>query len=335
MCKNMAMPEDIKKNIIALSKRLKKEPKELAAEMKTIIKEDVNAQTIENPEHKIRYAWGILFGRYARGALTDVYFRPFLSPRVRELKDNKTVTDVYGFVCPIEETEDGKESIGDPELAGGTLWDKSAIEVGKLESGKLYRTAMTLSETKGGYKISGDNLTFKEANEKIPTINEFYEKYLKESEDEKLIGLGEMDFNFKTFDLDYRIFKATIQDARKGTGNDGRDYGVYNISDTTLISDSDKPIALSVWLDPEDVIFGIGSVINYVATLEPNKKKPGEVIMNSIGVFPTDASFKMEVRVIGQKESVNPDELDDLDDADDKPQEKKAVAEEIEDDFGV
>ena len=52
-------------------------------------------------------------------------------------------------------------------------------------------------------------------------------------------------------------------------------------------------------------------------------------------VFPTDSSFKMEVRVIGQKESVNPDELDDLDDADDKPQEKKAVAEEIEDDFGV
>ena len=323
----MAMPEDVKKNIISLGKRLKKDPKELAVEMKEIISTDELTQTIENPEHKIRYAWGILFSRYARGAVTDVYFRPFLKPRIRKLKDGKSVCDVYGIICRIQETDGGKEEIGDAELVAGTLWEKSADAAAELKANILYRTGLKISETMGGCRVSGDNIVFKEVKAKVPTMEEFYKENIEPEKDSKLIGLGEMDLNIKTYDLDFRLFNVTIANARKGTDSNNNEYGVYDISDTTLLSDSDKPIAISLWLHPDDVFYGVGSVVTLMATIEANRKKEGEFIINPMAILPTSASYKMEIKIAGKKESVDIDELDDT--------EEKTTSNEIEDEFGL
>jgi len=344
----MALPEDVKKNMINLAERLKKQPKELGDELKEIINTDETILTIESPEHKIRYGWGILIGRYARGALTNVYFRPFLKPRVRKTKEGKSVCDVVGLICRIEETDDGKEEIGDAELAIGTLWEKSADACQTLDTDGIYRTALKLIETKGGFKVSGDNISFKKAKAKIPTKEAFFNDILKLSEtgvvsssDERLIGLSEMDLNIKSSDLDFRVFNVDIVGARKGVDSNENEYGTYDISDDTLISDADKPLSIPLWLHPNDVIHGIGSSVILIATIEKNTKKEGEFILNHIAVLPTSLSYQMEVKVnTKQSVDIDLDEEEEDEESEDEVKEKKEKktkkkSEDIFDDFGV
>jgi hypothetical protein len=339
----MALPDDIKNNLIKLAERLKKQPKELANELLEIIKTDEKVLSLENSEHKVRYAWGILFGRYARGATTNVYFRPFLKPRARKTKDGKSVCDVVGLICRIEKQDDETEEIGDAELAIGTLWEKSADATTALESNGVYRTAMKVVDTKGGVKLGGDNVSFKKDKAKIPTKEEFFKELVKFNKsgevnisDERRIGLSEMELNVKTSDLDFRVFNVNIVGARKGVDSNENEYGTYDISDDTLVGDLDKPLSISIWLHPDDVIYGIGSVVVFVAAFDKNAKKEGEFMINPFAILPTSLSFTMEVKV-NDKKSVNVDDLDDEEKEEkvEKEEKTKKKTTDVFDDFGV
>ena len=274
--KKSGLPADIKENLSNLSKRLKVAPTVLVEELKKLISEDAAIIAMTNKEQKIRFGWTLLASRYVGGGKgTDLYITPFSIPRARKTKTNKHVLHIAAMVRLIGTDDEGKEEIGDVELAAGTIWESAAEKSQYMIPGKTYKTSLNTTTVEGGIELGGNDATFIEVDEpKFPTVEKFFADKIEPIIPEIKINLGELDMNARQNFLDIRFVEAMVYDADTGvSGPTNAEYGKYALSDNTLLGDAKKPGNHPFWVHPKDVKYDKGSTLKVVFTVNYDSDK--------------------------------------------------------------
>lgn len=296
------IPEEIKSGLVKLAEKLKKQPQVLIGELKTIIAEDQNIQAMEHKEFKIRYAWGILLRRYAAGAGTKMVIRPLTRPRPRNTGKGgkeKWVADLACAVKIIEEDAEGNKTIGPLQYGAGTLWDAAAKNSGAINPDKKYITALTTKAVQvdfmetPGLSLGGNEASFVETDEVMPTVEEFYEQYIKPNEASLLCALGDMAGNSAQNPTDIRVFNVTVVNSGTGEGKMG-EFANFNATD-----DSIMPENFTFWLHPEDQLYDGGSTLSVVGAISYDAKS-NKVNFSTHIVVPVVAQKKTIEQVAGQ-----------------------------------
>lgn len=286
------VPDDIKTGLQNLAKSSKVDTKVLVGELKEIIANDetIKAMAPEQEEFKIRYAWALLCRRHtAVGQVGQMYIKFLSKPTFGKIPSGKSISNVAALVKRItaDDEEEGKVSVGEVELAAGTLWEGAADAIKKLSTDKVYKTALKATEVKiekenlsmKGLELSANNANFVETTDTtFPTNEEFYKSFVEPKEKDLKIDLDEMDLNRRTKRIDIRVFKVMIIDYRVGTWADGTEYGQYVVTDDSMLGGGadGEPSNFLIRLPPEEVKYERGVVIKCVATVQHDKKNDRE-----------------------------------------------------------
>jgi len=304
------IPEEIKKGIVSLAANMKKAPKDLVEELKTIIDTDETIQTMPHKEFKIRYAWGILLRRYSFGAGTKMVIRPLTRPRPR--KPKKWVSDLACIVRVIEVDDEGNEKLGPIQYGAGTIWEEGAKNSGSITPKKVYRTAMSAKNVvtdfmdTPGVNLGGNDATFIESDDELPTVKEFYEKHILPNEASLLCALKDMPANAAQNPTDIRLFNVTVVNSNTGEGKLG-EYANFNATD-----DSIMPQNVTFWLHPDEDIYDGGSTLKVVAAVSYDSTN-NKCNTNTHIVIPIIAQKKTVTQPAGQPkiESIPVEDLED------------------------
>lgn len=297
------IPTDIQDAIKKLAEVTKIPVKSLVDRLKEIISTDENIATMEKEDFKIRYAWAMLYRENAVGGkATDCVIMPLCQPQAREvtIKGEKTfVGDMAALLKKVIKTEAGQTVDENVIYAYGTFWRDGAKNIQKLEPGKVYKAPLIIKENKWGLGISSDRAAFLPTNETMPTLRAFFEKEIKPRNIR--IGIGEMDLNKCENPTDIRVLEATVIEAEVGD-KDGRSYGRYVVMDDSVIGGN-----FAIFVDPKDVIWSQGSIVNFGGTIDIDDKS-GQVRWKNHFILPTELAMKKEIHikpVKGQQESVD------------------------------
>lgn len=270
------LPDDVNENLKRLSEEVDVPMKELVKKMGNIIKTDEQIQGMKEREHKIRFAFAVLYREYSMtGGTTDVYMMPVSTPQSRAIKmkgENSYVGNVQALIKRIPSDDDDEVDVEDKwEYGAGTFWREGAKEAEEtMERGKIYEAKLRLDESDWGVEISADKGPFKEIeledDEMPPSIEEFYEEEIADRDIE--INIGEIDINESEGDTDIRMFEGTVVDATIGERADGSTYGRYDIMDYSIVGSQ-----LAVFCHPADIVWAQGSVLNFIGTIRIGKDK--------------------------------------------------------------
>lgn len=297
------IPTDIQEAITKLAEVTKTPVQSLINRLKDILKTDENIQTMEKDDFKIRYAWALLYRENAVGGkTTDCIIMPLCQPQAREIviKGEKTfVGDMAALIKKINKTEAGQTVDENVLYAFGTFWRDGAKNIQKLESGKVYRAPLIVKENKWGMGISSDRAAFLPTNETMPSLRSFFEQQIKPKN--LRIGIGEMDLNKCDYPTDIRVLEATVIESEIGD-KEGRSYGRYTIMDDSVIGGN-----FTIFVDPKDVVWSQGSIVDFGGTIDIDDKS-GQIRWKNHFILPTDMAMKKEIHikpVKGQQESVD------------------------------
>lgn len=298
------IPEDIQKGMQDLSKAIDTPVSSLLEELKEIINTDETILSMpeDTADFKIRYAWALLYRQHASsGKTVDYYVTPISFPRVRvaTIKGDATlVGELAGLVQKIDKNDAGDVELGDVQYGAGTFWRDGAKNIENLEVGKVYKASLRATENSWGVSITSDRTGFSPVSHKMPTIEEFYAKELKDKD--IMITLAEMDINQSETTTDIKIIEATIIGQDIGERDDGSEYGMYVLMDSSISGGS-----FTVFLHPSDVIYAQGSLIKIGGHVNIDKK--GIVRWSNHFQLPTDLAIKKDIVIkpIGRPEEVD------------------------------
>jgi len=340
------VPEDVKGYIKAMHEKTKIPVETLLSRLREIIETDEKIQAMENNDFKVRFAWAKLGTEISSTGKTDEFFlMPTLTPSSREITSKKTkekmhVGDLTALVQKISKDDDGKEIMGDVELASGTFWREGAKSINGLSTKKVYRVSLVSKKNEWGYEITTNRTTsFLEVDHKMPmTVQEFYDKEIKPLNKE--ITVGEMDLNKGEFTTDVRVIRVTAMDADVGE-RDGREFGYYDIADLTNMGENKR-----IFVHPDDVEWNQGSVILMTGRVDIDDDTE-EVRWNPFLVLPDgDLAQKRMIEVkpvsggketidVSGEESAEEGTDDKKEDTKEQPKEEKKEVKEESDDLEI
>jgi len=287
------VPSDIQEGIKKLSEAVDIPVKSLMERLKEIIQTDETIQTMEKDDFKIRYAWALLYREHSmRGKTTDCYIMPICWTRVREIKmkgEKTSVGDMSALIQKIEKDEDGKPVVGDVQYASGTFWRDGAKHLAGLETGKVYKSSLIITENSWGSTITSDRAGFAPVEHKMSEFKEFYEKEIKPKDIN--ITIGEMDLNKSETTTDIRVIEATVIESEVGETADKREYGRYTIMDDSVIGSN-----FAIFVSPEDVKWSQGSILIFGGIIDIDDKT-GAVRWTNHFILPTELAMPKEIVV--------------------------------------
>ena len=328
------IPEDIKKGLSNLSKASKTDIKTILNELKQIISTDPTIQSMEKPEFKIRYAYALLLRRYTvSGATTQMYLKPLSKPRVRKVFSQgkeKYVSNLYALIKKIEKDNEGNMVVGDIEYAAGTLWETAAENTKDISPDKVYKTALRVTEVKGGVELGGNDASFSEAEGvEFPSNEDYYKQNIEPNEKDLLVRLADLDLNNRENLIDIRVIKAMVIDVGTGETSTNVEFGRYTVTDDSMIAREEAgPTSYSIWVHPDEVIWDKGSTLKFVGTVNYDSSS-NIARFDCHFVVPTELALRRKIEpkpVTNQPLEVSVDDIDkELD------KEHKKVEESLED----
>jgi len=304
--KKTTIPEDIKSALTSLAKGAKQDVGTLVQELKQIIQTDETVKQMPEDaiEHKMRFAFALLARRYTATGAIPVYIRPTMKPRVLISKKGKFYGDLVALVRVIDKDKAGNPVIHEAKLGAGTLFGKSAENMKALDTHKVYKADMyitdasaTINNTKiEGYELGGNDIMFAEiADIPMPTNVEFYDNYLKPKEKDLKVSLTELDMNIGAEDnvLDIRMITGMVLESRDGTSPKMGEYGLYELSDASILESGIKGENLTLFVHPSEADYEKGSYLTTIIQLE----KWGEGIRaNGYMIIPMENARKKVIQ---------------------------------------
>lgn len=339
------IPDNIKKNIVALAKGENLESQKLLNEYIDIYKKDETCKSMpdENDDQKmfkLNFAWAILVGKYKRvGANFQLHIMPLAKPNPSPTKAGKNRGLLSALVRKVETDGDGNETKSEIMLGAGTLWEKAADSMKKTSREKAYKVSLGTTNVESkindtiikGFELKSNDATFEECETEFPSILEFYKEYFEPKEKKILIALDELDIHKGANVMDVRIIKGQIMDVRSGQSADGREWGMYVIFDDTILatkSGKDNIGSVAFYVHPDDLIYEKGSFIKSVGRAKTNFKDENKTDWESYLVVPAGvyANRKITSKPVEKKEeNVDIDDLDKELDDEHKKAEKDAI----------
>jgi len=287
----MKIPEDIQKAIKSLSDAVGVPTNVLLDDLKEIIKTNEQIQLMDKDTFKIRFAWANLYRKHTiAGNEGEFYVMPLLHPNPLEITTAKGermwIGEFSALVQKITKDEQGKVEIGEPTYGAGTLFRDGAKALQDLERDKVYKTALIFEETDNGYGLSSDKATFTEVDHKMPiTFKEYFEKEIEPKHLDVL--LGDMDLNKSEKPTDIRVLTVDTFDYDAGKGADGREFGYYDMTDSSISGKNYR-----MFLHPKDMEWEKGSQLKIGVRIDFNKRK--ELMTSPHFIVPTGFAFKRE-----------------------------------------
>lgn len=299
------IPTDIQEGIKKISESTKIPVKALVDRIRDIMQTNETIKVMEKEEHKIRFAFALLYRENSMaGKTTECFIRPICYPRVREItiKGEKTpVGELAAIVQRVEKDTEGNASLGEAIYGFGTFWRDGANNLKKIELGKVYKSALIVKENKWGIGISSDRAVFMESDQKIPSFKEFYESQIKPKNIR--ITIGEMDLNASEDNTDIREVEATVIEADVNE-KEGREYGRYVIMDESTMEKMGNQV---IFVHPKDVIWSQGSILRFGGQIGIDADT-GAVRWTNQYILPTDIAIPREIvvkPVKGRQEEVD------------------------------
>jgi len=316
------IPDDIKSAMKQLSEHTKVPSKDLLAQMKELLKTDETILAMgdeeEKKEFKIRYAWALIYRQYSMtGNAVDYVVRVVNVPRPRQIKvkgEPTYVGELIAIARKVNRNESGDEELGEPTYAAGTFWRDGAKNLEKLEKGKVYRSKLIETEYCWGVGITSDRATFTESKDDIPKFDDFYKSEIEPNLKSYLVTIGSMDIHASETTTDLRIIEATVIGAEVGVGSNNKEYGRYDIMDSSVVGGS-----YTIFVSPEEVEWAKGSILRFGGTVQHNQDT-GDTRWTHHFIKPTKYAMPKSIVV----KAVGKEEVDiDLDDEEDEEPVKK------------
>ena len=275
------IPDDIKTGQQSLAKGAKTDAKVLVQEMKQIMDTDetIKAMPEDAMEQKIRFSFALLARKYTSTGTAAVYVRPTVKPRATLSKKGKYYGDFIALTRIINKDQTGKITIEEAKLGVGALFGKSAENMKNLDTTKVYKADMYVTEADAsinntkieGYDLGGNDITFAEVTDvTMPTNEEFYNSYFKPKEKDLKVSLNELDMNIaqKDNNFDIRIITGMVLDSRDGTSPKMGEYGRYEISDQSILESGIRGENLTLFTHPSEADYEKGSYLTLVTLIE-------------------------------------------------------------------
>ena len=309
------IPDNIQKSLSKLAAATKTDINELIKQLKELKEKDPTIQAIPNEQQQVIFAYTLLARRYTRtGGAKQMYLRPLSKPRARQTKSGgavKYVGGLYALVKLIEQDNEGNEKVGEVQYAAGTLWEKAASAMRELSPDKVYRTALRATDAKNGLELGGNDASFIEAEESIPTADEYFKSDMESQLDNLSISLDEMKINDREDQTDLKIVRAMVLDTGTGTTAKMGEFGRYAITDDSFIGKEN----FVMWVHPEDVKYGISSDLYFIGTVNvDNSSNPPISRFDCHFVVPAGATIKREEEPIPVQQETEDISLDDIKD---------------------
>jgi len=328
------IPKSIVDRLEKLSAATQISTGELVKQMKEIIESDPAIQAMTNKEHQIAYASTLLVRRYSMtGGAKEMYLRPLSKPRARLTKSQgqmKYVGGLYALVKLIERGKDGNEQVGEVQYAAGTIWEKAADKMRTLDPSKVYKTSFRVTDAKNGLELGGNDATFVEVDQPMPTKEEYYKEHIEGEIPNLITSLDDLKINNRDDQTDIRIVKGTVLDATSGTSDKMGEYGRYAITDDSFIGKENFPM----WVHPEEVFYGISSELYFIGTANVDSRDPENPIARYDCHFVMPAGFTITreeepTPIAKESEEVSLDEINEALDEEPKeaPKEEEKPAE--------
>jgi len=269
-----AIPKDVVAKLEKLSERTNISTGELLKQMKDLIDNDAQCQSMTNKIHQIKYACTLLIRRFSMtGGAKEMYLRPLSKPRARlttSQGQKKYVGVLAGLVQIIDRNNDGTEKVGDVQYAAGTIWEKAADKMRTLSPNKVYKTALRVTDAKNGLELGGNDAAFTEVEHSMPTKEEYFKNNIESELSDLLTLLDDMKINNRDDQTDIRVIKGTVLDSNSGTSAKMGEFGRYAITDDSFIGKDNYPM----WVHPEEVEWGISSELYFIGTVNVDNSNP-------------------------------------------------------------
>ena len=300
------IPTDIQEGIKKMSESTKIPIQSLVGRIKEIMQTNETIKVMEKEEHKIRFAFALLYRENSMASkTTECFIKPICNPRVREItmkKGDKTpVGDITAIVQKIEKDNEGNPVMGDVLYGAGTFWRDGANNLKKLEVGKTYKTSLVIKDNKWGVSITSDRAGFLETDQKLPDFKSFYEQNIKPKN--LLITLVELDLNKSDDNTDIREIEVTVIESEVSE-KEGREYGRYVVMDNSTMEKMGNQV---IFVHPKDVIWAQGSVLRFGGHIDVDQET-GAVRWTNHYILPTAIAIPKEIiakPVKGRQEEVD------------------------------